>query len=169
MKIYKSIILVFNLWNVSRNPLFFFQLVTNILPNHIKNDLWNFDWFYDFPFLNILIEPSVRVSFSTKLQAQNTWTRDSFLIKLLANSFIKNFYEKENLSQVFSCDYINIFKNTFFEEHLQTAKTFNYWTLPTSKRALRRSCCKNCDLKFIFLLQSFLLLMLGLVIVFYFV
>ena len=30
-------------------------------------------------------------------------------------------YSKENQTQVFSCEYCKIFKNTYFEEHLRTA------------------------------------------------
>ena len=32
-----------------------------------------------------------------------------------------NFIEKESLTQVFSCEFWEIFKNTYFEEHLRTA------------------------------------------------
>ena len=38
-----------------------------------------------------------------------------FLIKLQGN-----FIKKETLAQVFSCEFYEIFKNTFFTEHLQT-------------------------------------------------
>ena len=34
---------------------------------------------------------------------------------------IEKIYEKENPPQVFSCKYCEIFKNTYFEEHLETA------------------------------------------------
>ena len=44
---------------------------------------------------------------------ENTCARVSFLIKLQA--------KKETLAQVFSCEFCNIFKNTFFTEHLRTA------------------------------------------------
>ena len=48
----------------------------------------------------------------------NICARVSFLLKLqvLACNFIK----KETLAQVFSCEFSEIFKNTFFTEHLQT-------------------------------------------------
>ena len=57
---------------------------------------------------------------------ENTYTRVSFLIKLQApfatllkkrpwHSFIK----KETLAQVFSCEFWEIFKGTFFTEHLR--------------------------------------------------
>ena len=32
-----------------------------------------------------------------------------------------NFIKKEALTQVFSCEFCEIFKSTYFEEHLQTA------------------------------------------------
>ena len=44
---------------------------------------------------------------------ENNRTRVTFLIKLQA--------KKETLAQVFSCEFCNIFKNTFFTEHLRTA------------------------------------------------
>ena len=45
----------------------------------------------------------------------NTFARASFLIKLQACC---NFIKKETLAQVFSCDFCEISKNTFFTEHL---------------------------------------------------
>ena len=45
---------------------------------------------------------------------KNTCARVSFLIKLEACNFIK----KETLAQVFSCEFCEISKNTFFIEHL---------------------------------------------------
>ena len=47
----------------------------------------------------------------------------SFLIKLQACNFIK----KETLAQVFSCEFYEISKNTFFTEHLWT--TWNEWII----------------------------------------
>ena len=44
---------------------------------------------------------------------ENTYARVSFLIKLQA-------IKKETLEQVFSCKFYEIFKNTFFTEHLWT-------------------------------------------------
>ena len=41
---------------------------------------------------------------------ENTYARDSFLIKFQAWNFIKN----ESLAQVFSCEFCEISKNTFF-------------------------------------------------------
>ena len=43
---------------------------------------------------------------------ENNRTRVTFLIKLQA--------KKETLAQVFSCEFCNIFKSTFFTEHLRT-------------------------------------------------
>ena len=55
---------------------------------------------------------------------ENTCVRVSFLIKLQAEScnFIKRetceFVKKETLAQVFSCEFSEISKNTFFTEHI---------------------------------------------------
>ena len=69
----------------------------------------------------------VRVSFLIKLQAisknsqESTCARNSFLIKLQALGFIK----KGSLAQVFSCEFCEILKKTFFIEHpLMTASNF---------------------------------------------
>ena len=43
---------------------------------------------------------------------ENTYARDSFLIKLQASSC--NFIKKESLALVFSCEFCEISKNTFF-------------------------------------------------------
>ena len=48
---------------------------------------------------------------------ENTCARVSFLIKLKAAC---NFIKKENLAQVFSCEFCEISKNTFFRENLWT-------------------------------------------------
>ena len=46
----------------------------------------------------------------------------SFLIKLQASGLQAcNFIKKETPVPVFSCEYCEIFKNTYFEEHLGTA------------------------------------------------
>ena len=47
---------------------------------------------------------------------ENTCTRVSFSIKLQAEAY--NFIKKETLAQVFSCEFCEISKNTFFTEHL---------------------------------------------------
>ena len=45
---------------------------------------------------------------------EKTYARVSFLIKLQACNFIK----KETLAQMFSCEFCEVVKNTFFIEHL---------------------------------------------------
>ena len=47
---------------------------------------------------------------------ENTCARVSLLIKLQACNFVK----KETLAQVFTCEFCEIFKSTFFTEHLWT-------------------------------------------------
>ena len=42
-----------------------------------------------------------------------------------------NFIKKETRSQVFSCEFCEIFKKTYFEEHLQTATSVTFNTLET--------------------------------------
>ena len=49
---------------------------------------------------------------------ESTCVRVSFWIKLLNSAC--NFIKKETLSQVFSCEFCKIFKNTLFTEHLRT-------------------------------------------------
>ena len=49
---------------------------------------------------------------------ENTCARVYFLIKLQA--WACNFIKKETLTQVFSCQFCEISKNTFFTEHLWT-------------------------------------------------
>ena len=48
---------------------------------------------------------------------ENTCARVSFLIKLQAEAC--NFIKKETLAHVFSCEFCEIFKNTFFAEYLR--------------------------------------------------
>ena len=50
---------------------------------------------------------------------KNTCARVSFLIKLQASEL--QLYKKEALALVFSWEFFEIFKNTFFTEHLRTA------------------------------------------------
>ena len=47
---------------------------------------------------------------------ESTCARVSFLIKLQAETC--SFIKKETLAQVFSCEFYEISKNTFFTEHL---------------------------------------------------
>ena len=49
---------------------------------------------------------------------ENTCARASLFIKLQAEAC--NFITKETLAQVFSCDFSEISKNTFFTEHIRT-------------------------------------------------
>ena len=48
---------------------------------------------------------------------ENTCARVSFVTYLQASC---KFVKKETLTQVFSCEFCKIFKNTFFAEHLRT-------------------------------------------------
>ena len=54
---------------------------------------------------------------------ENTCIKVSFLIKLQASAC--NFIEKETLTQVFSCECCEIFKNTVFTEHLRATASKN--------------------------------------------
>ena len=71
---------------------------------------------------------------------ENTCARVSFLIKLQT---LGNFIKKEALAQVFSCEFCEISKNTFFTEHLwTTASTLT----PLNKAYLNLTLTeeKNC-------------------------
>ena len=48
---------------------------------------------------------------------ENNRTRVSFLIKLQASPY--NFIKEETLVQLFSCEFYELFKNTFITEHLR--------------------------------------------------
>ena len=48
---------------------------------------------------------------------KSTCARVSFIIKLQAEAW--NFIKKESLEPVFSCEFCEISKNTFFVEHLR--------------------------------------------------
>ena len=78
----------------------------------------------------------------------NTCARVSFLIKFQASAY--NFFKKETLVQVFSCKFYDIFKNTFFTEHLWTVvsgcfRLGKYWSINYLKRIILRFelfwCC----------------------------
>ena len=64
--------------------------------------------------------PEVFLKISQNSQ-ENTCARVSFLIKLQACNFIK----KETLAQVFSCEFQEIFKNTFSDRTPQAAASDN--------------------------------------------
>ena len=56
---------------------------------------------------------------------ENTCTRVSFLIKLKVSG-LQFFLKKETLAQVFSCEFCEIFKNTFFYRTTMVAASGNY-------------------------------------------
>ena len=58
---------------------------------------------------------------------ESTCARVSFLIKLQGSAF--NFITKKTLAQLFSCEFCEIFKSTYFTEHPQTTA----------------STCKGCE------------------------
>ena len=66
---------------------------------------------------------------------ENTCARASFLIKLQSETC--NFIKKRTLAQVLSCEFCEIFKNTFFTEHL-------WWQLLKVNVQLRRITELQC-------------------------
>ena len=60
---------------------------------------------------------------NSKNSHENTCARVSFLIKLEVSAC--NFIKKETLAQMLSCEFGEIFKNTFFTQHLR-ATTFTW-------------------------------------------
>ena len=62
----------------------------------------------------------------SQISQENTCVRLSCLIKLQADDC--NFLKKETLVQVFSCEFFEIFSNTFVTEHLRVI-AFKYWKL----------------------------------------
>ena len=88
----------------------------------------------------VVLRCSVKKVFLEILQnsQENTCARDSFLIKLQAwaCNFIKkeslaacNFIKKESLAQVFSCEFYEISKNTFFYRTHPVAASVNRMVL----------------------------------------
>ena len=61
--------------------------------------------------------------FDTQNSQENTFARVSFLIKLQAQ--VCNFIKKETLEQVFSCEFCEISKHTFFTEHFWATASAN--------------------------------------------
>ena len=59
---------------------------------------------------------------------ENTCAKVSFFNKI-ADLWLANFIKKEALAQVFSFDFCEISKNTFFTEHLRT--TASDFRIPT--------------------------------------
>ena len=71
-----------------------------------------FSYFYQFQkqLLEVFCKKGVPRNFAKFIEIN--CARDSFLIK-------KDFIKKESLSQVFSCEFCEISKKTFFTEHLR--------------------------------------------------
>ena len=81
---------------------------------HKKTVLKNFAIFAEAATRRVLWK---KVFFEISQNSQeNTCARVSFLIRLQVSNFIK----REALAQVFSCEFYEISKNTFFTEHLWT-------------------------------------------------
>ena len=99
--------------------LFFVKI---LMPDHMIGLMNTTDMTYDlFSFKNSCLEvffQKVLLKDSSNL-LEITSARDSFLIKLQAEAC--NFIKKDTLVQVFSCEFHEIFKNTFFVEHFWTA------------------------------------------------
>ena len=88
-----------------------------------------------------VLEKKVFLEISQNSQ-ENTCARAFFLIKLQGCNFIK----KETLTQVFSCEFCEISKNTFSTEHLQTtasSKRFLLFLKMTIFRKKRRFVFQN--------------------------
>ena len=49
------------------------------------------------------------------------------------------FYQKETLALVFSCEFCKTFKNTYFEEHLQTTASYSMKKNRHRKKELKNS------------------------------
>ena len=63
---------------------------------------------------------------------ESTCDRVSFLIKLQASA-LSAFIKKESLTQVFSCEFCEISKNTFFTEHFRATASWNYHNVTINK------------------------------------
>ena len=83
-----------------------------------------------------MIHPANVLEISQNSQ-ENTCGRVSFLIKLQAEAC--NFIKKETLAQMFSCDFCEISKNTFFTEHL--------WATASLKSLDLSPCLQALDLQ----------------------
>ena len=59
----------------------------------------------------------------SQILQENTCSRVSFLLKLQASG--PELYQKETLAHVFSCEFCDIFKNTFFREYLWATVSVN--------------------------------------------
>ena len=69
----------------------------------------------------------------SQISQENTCDRASFLIKLQAYN---NLIKKESLAQVSSCEICEIFKKTFFIEHLRTTASIVPWDEYDRKRKI---------------------------------
>ena len=80
---------------------------------------------------------------------ENTWVRVFFKIKLQADL---QFNWKETPTQVFSCDYCKMFKNTYFKKYLPTGASTEWkvqYITGYQKRVVpkwRGECIVNCDM-----------------------
>ena len=61
----------------------------------------------------VFYKKTVRKNFAIFIRKYLYWSPFSF--------FQKRFYQKDTPTQVFSCEYSEISKNTYFEEHVRTA------------------------------------------------
>ena len=83
----------------------------------------------------------------SQISQENTCVRVSFLIKLQAAAC--NFIKKETLAQVFSCEFCEISKNTFFTEHLRWLLLLYYkeikWCTTTGpcQTFMMECCCEK--------------------------
>ena len=55
--------------------------------------------------------------------------RERYATRCDTRSEACNFIKKETLAQVFSCDFCEIFQNTFFTEHLRATASENHYLL----------------------------------------
>ena len=79
---------------------------------------------------------------------ENTCVRVSFLIKLQALAC--NFIKRECLAHMFSCTFCEIFKNTFFTEHLWTT-TSEYQEFQTTLQfcmLIEKTLHQYCSINF---------------------
>ena len=71
------------------------------------------------------MEAATRGVLQKKMKFSQISQKDPFVVGIKAYSFVKTFIEMR-LQQVFSCKIREIFRNTYFEEHLRTtASTSN--------------------------------------------
>ena len=85
------------------------------------NALEQSDWLLDCCFTEISLFIQIDSTGKDKNPLSNF--RGSHLRCSIEKAVLKNFavFQKVTLTQVFSCEYCEIFKNTYFKEHLRTA------------------------------------------------